>query len=253
MQLADPFRRAVRFSALVAFPILSASCISDAPAAIGNVSRIRVVNVISDGQNQPVDVFLDGSPFGQGLPFGASTPLWLPPPRTANYANVPWGNHSITLTRTSNGAIVAQYDISLTAIQDRTFYAVGVGGFFPQETLDDNVAPDPGTIRLRVANMTSSIGAVDVFVTTPSADLAAATPQAVAVQSNGASAYFAVAPGTWQVRTVRSGVAPAARAANVVLTMNDQTWDRGGRTIVVAEILAANGGFIARGVILADQ
>jgi hypothetical protein len=247
----DPRYWRARWLAWTSLAILAAAC-SDTPPQPVTEARVRFVNLIADGLLQPVNVFLDGEPFGTRLPYGASSPFWRPPPHTANYAGVTSGEHEIVLQKSSDSATIALYSFTIAAGEDKTLYATGSGGLFARETVDDNTAPVPGTIRLRVVNLSFAAGTVDLFITSQTGDLATATPVITGITVAEPSAYFTVTPGTWRVRAVRTGVAPSARATNVVVNLNDQLWERGARTILIADI---TGGFgsASTGTVLLDQ
>ena len=107
-------------------------------------------------------------------------------------------------------------------------------------------------MRLRAANM-SSVGAVDVFVTAANADLSTATPTFPNVGVKAASAYAPLATGTYQIRAVPAGTAPAARAAAVSFNMTGVALTTGGtvRTILIAD--KSSGGAPLVGFLLADR
>lgn len=251
MPSKDPRSSRGRWLAWTSLAILAAAC-SDTPPQPVTEARVRFVNLIADGLLQPVNVFLDGRPFGRQLPYGASSPFWLPPPSTANYAGVKSGEHEIVVQKSSDSTTIALYSFDIATGEDKTLYATGSGGLFARETVDDNTAPVPGTIRLRVVNLSFAAGSVDLFITPQTGDLATATPIMTDITVAAPSAYFTIAPGTWRVRAVRTGVAPSARATNVVVNLNDQLWERGARTILIADI---TGGFgsASTGSVLLDQ
>ena len=105
--------------------------------------------------------------------------------------------------------------------------------------------------RLKVVNMSPTAGAVDVFITAANADLAAATPVATNVATRAVFAGASFAPGTYSVRTVPAGTAPAARTAAVNSTLAVTVVAGNGRTIVIAD--AAAGGAPLRSFALTDQ
>ncbi|MGH7678566.1 MAG: DUF4397 domain-containing protein [Gemmatimonadaceae bacterium] len=239
----------MRCSVLLLLAALSA-CV-DTSAGPGLTGRVRLVNVMVDDSQLPVDVYLDGEAFGKSLVFGASTPAVLPPPATAIYRTLPWGGHNFTLRQSADSdVVVSQYAFAIEATGDITFYATGIGGFTGFQTFDDNRDAPAGSVRLRVVNLSAFAGAIDVFVTAQGADLAAATPNMIDVFTNSPSEYFSVPGGTWQFRAVRAATAAADRATNVVLNLSSQNWPGGGRTIVLAD---ASNFLFARGVVVTDQ
>jgi hypothetical protein len=100
--------------------------------------------------------------------------------------------------------------------------------------------------------MSPSGGALDVFVTAPNADLSTATPTATNLAYQAASPYVVFPPGTYQVRAVPAGTAPASRATSVVVTLNNVALASGtGRTVVIAD--RAAGGTPLTAFVLSDR
>lgn len=231
----------------------------DAPGPLeptGPQGRVRFVNLITDPARNPVNAILENLPFGVSLGYTAATPATLPAPATANYAPILAGNRTLVLQRTANTSVtVATFTFAMTADQDRTVYAVGgtAGGAVTSFlTTDDNTAPAAGQTRLRVVNLSPTAGAVDVFITAPGADLAAATPAVANLANQAASTYVVVAAGTYQVRFVPAGTAPANRAANVRINLTDQAFGAGTvRTIVAADNSASGTPLV--GFVLSDR
>lgn len=222
----------------------------------GTTGRVRFVNVITDTTRGRVNAILEGVPFGVNLTYTLSTPATLPAPNTANYAAVLSGNRSLVLKRTADTAVtVATLAFTVGASEDRTVYAIGgaagsaVTAFV---TTDTNTTPAAGQVRVRVVHLAPTAGNVDVFVTTPGADLAAATPTLSGVPYRGVSGYLTVAAGTYQVRVVPAGTAAAARAANVAINVASLALPAlGNRTIVAAD--NATGGAPLRAFVLTDR
>jgi hypothetical protein len=236
-------RPIIRVAALAGLALAAACGTKDAPGPVkpsGPTGRIRLVNVITDTTRGRINAKLDGLPFGVNLTYTQSTPATLPAPSTAPYAAVLAGTRPLVLKRTvDTTATVGTFTVDVAASEDRTVYAIGgaggsnVGVFV---TTDVNTAPAAGQVRLRVVQMSPTATAIDVFVTVPGADLAAATPVAPNLAYQGASAYFSVAAGTYRVRAVPAGTAPASRAANVLIDLNNIALAAGAaRTIVTAD------------------
>jgi hypothetical protein len=220
------------------------------------VGRVRLVNLITDAPRSVVNASLAGVVFTVNLANGQSAPANLPAPAAATYSPVYAGNREFVLKRTADTAVVvATLPFSIAGDEDRTVYAIGgsAGSAVTGVTTTDvNPAPVAGETRLRVANMSTNAGSVDVFVTAAGADLATATPRATALASRTASAYFVVPAGSYVVRLVPAGTAPANRAAAVTFTSAATAFAGStGRTILIAD--AANGGTPLRSFILTDR
>jgi hypothetical protein len=252
-----------RRAALVAGAVLLAACgTDDAPDPLeptGPTGRIRFVNLITDPARNPVDVTLEGLPFGVNLAYTGTTPASLPAPSTAFYSPVLAGERTLVLLRTADQSVtVATLPVTVAADNDHTVFATGgaagstVAGFTVAEATP--TIPN-GQARIRVINMSPTGGAVDVFITAPNADLASATPAATDLAHQTASAGTNVAPGPYQIRTVPAGTAPAARggAVNTSLTLTGTSAlaAGAGRTIVIAD--AAAGGTPLRSFAISDQ
>lgn len=223
----------------------------------GPTGRVRLVNLITDATRGRVNASLEGLVFTVDLQYAQVAPANLPAPATGSaYAPVYVGNRAFVLKRTADTTVtVASLNFSIADGQDRTVYAVGgaggsaVTGFL---TTDNNPAAAATETRLRVVNMSPTAGAVDVFVTAVGADLALATPRGSGLAYQGATAYFTVAPGAYQVRAVRAGTAAANREAGVLINLASATFAGGtGRTIVLAD--ASTGGAPLRTFVAVDR
>lgn len=223
----------------------------------GPTGRVRFVNLITDTTRGRVNAILERVPFGVNMTYTVATPASLATPNTANYAAILSGDRSLVLKRTiDTNVVVATLPFNIATGQDRTIYAIGgsgsstVGSYI---STDDN-APDVAatSTRLRVVNLATGGPALDVFVTAVGADLSLATPVASALAVQGASAYFNVTAGTFQVRAVPAGTAPASRAAAVSINLASTAFTGAtGRTIVLAE--NSVGGAPYRAFVLTDK
>lgn len=239
--------------------VLSAACgtvSAPDPLKPGEFGRVRFVNLITDPARLPVNAILESVPFGVNLGYTATTPASLPAPSTALYSAVLAGPRTLVLQQTANTTVtVATISFTVAASTDYTIYATGgTGGAAVTNfiTTDVNPAAAATVVRFRVTNASSTTGAVDVFLTAAGADLSTATPDAANVAVNGSSAYFTKAPGTYQVRFVPAGTAPAARNGAVAITIAAAAYAGGtSRTIVAANNAAGSGA--ARGFILNDR
>jgi hypothetical protein len=239
----------------VASALLLAACgTTDAadPLIPQTFGRVRFVNLITDATKVPVNAILEGLPFGVNMAYGGTTPSTLPAPANAIYSPILTGSRTLVLKRTADTATtVASIPLQIANAADYTVYATGGATVAPFITTDTNTTPAAGQVRVRVLHMAPSAPNVDVFVTAVGADLATATPVLTNVPLR-ASAYLSVAAGTYQVRVVPAGTAPASRAANVAINLASVALPAGGaRTIVAAD--NATGGAPFRFITLTDR
>jgi len=248
-----------RLAFITVVALVAAACgtedAADPLSPSGPAGRIRFVNLITDPGRNPVNAILEGVPFGVNLGYTGSTPSSLPAPSTANYSPVLDGPRTILLKKTADTTVtVGTLAVTITANNDYTVFATGgtAGGAVTAFTTGDvNTAPAAGQARIRVVNMSPTAGAVDVFITAANANLATATPVATALANRAIFAGASLAPGTYQIRTVPAGTAPAARAAAVNTTLSDVVVAAGnGRTVIIAD--APAGGAPLRSFLLTD-
>jgi hypothetical protein len=230
------------------------------PLAPGQTGRVRFVNLITDPARNPLNAILENVPFGVNLGYGGTTPSSLPSPATATYSAILVGDRTLVLQRTADPTLtVATLTFTIVEGQDHTVYAEGgtgggaITGFM---TTDPTPAPPPGQVAVRIVNMSPTGGAMDFFVTVPNADLSTATPTAANLAYHGESPYVNLAAGTYQIRAVPAGTAPALRSTSVVINFTPPATPApfpagSARTIVAAD--AAAGGSPLRAFLLTDR
>ncbi|MDQ6689990.1 MAG: DUF4397 domain-containing protein [Gemmatimonadota bacterium] len=252
--------QSIKIGFLAALAIAGVGCgTKEAPGPLeptGTTGRVRFVNLVTDPARNPVNAILEGVPFGAGLVYTASAPASLPSPATAIYSAILTGDRSLVLKKTTDTNVtVATITFTIATGEDRTVYATGgTGGAAVTSfvTTDANPVPTSSQVELRIVNMSPSAGALDYFVTAPNADLSTATPVATNLAYQGVSPYLVLAPGTYQVRALPAGTAPAARAAGVSMTIDNLALAGGtGRTVVTAD--RATGGTPLTAFVLTDR
>ncbi len=210
------------------------------PLIPGPQGRVRFVNLITDTTRGRVNAILETLPFGVNLVYGGSTPSSLPAPANAIYSALLTGTRSLLLRRTADTAnVVATFPLTIASATDYTVYATGgatataIAAFV---TTDTNTAPALGAVRVRVVHLAPTAGNVDVFITAVGADLSLATPTLANVPYRTSAYLPSVTAGTYQVRVVPAGTAPAARAANVAINLESVALPaNGARTIIAAD------------------
>jgi hypothetical protein len=86
---------------------------------------------------------------------------------------------------------------------------------------DDTSATDDRTSGVRVIHNAPSAPAVDVYVTTPDADLATSTPVLTNVPFGASSAYLDLPEGTYRFRVTVSGTQTVAIDATATIEGNN--------------------------------
>lgn len=246
----------VAFASTLTLAACNTKDADDPLSPTGETGRVRFVTLITDTTRGRVNAILEGVPFGVNLTYTQTTPATLPAPNTANYSAIYTGNRTLVLKRTADtNVVVATIPFTVAPSQDRTIYAIGgaaASAVTSYITTDDNTLPTSAQVRLRVVHLSPTAGAVDVFVTAPGADLAAATPSFTAMANQTASTYLTLAPGTYQVRAVPAGTAAAARAAAVSINLASLAVTGATvRTVVLAD--NATGGAPLRAFALTDR
>ena len=230
------------FATLVVVALLTGCGTKDAadPLIPGPQGRVRFVTLITDTTKGRVNAILETVPFGVNLTYGGTTPSSLPAPATAIYKAILTGTRSLLLRRTlDTAATVATFPLSIASAADYTVYATGGAGATPIAafvTTDTNSTPVLGAVRVRVVHLSPTAGNVDLFVTAVGADLSLATPTLSNVAYQGSAYLPSVAAGTYQVRAVPAGTAPATRAASVSINLASVALAaNSARTIIAAD------------------
>ena len=210
------------------------------PLIPGPQGRVRFVTLITDTTKGRVNAILERVPFGVNLAYGGTTPSSLPSPATSIYKAILTGTRSLLLRRTlDTTATVATFPLSIATATDYTVYATGGTGVTPIAafvTTDTNSTPVLGAVRVRVVHLSPTAGNVDLFVTAVGADLSLTTPTVSNVAYQGSTYLPSVAAGTYQVRAVPAGTAPAARSAAVSINLASVALAaNSARTIIAAD------------------
>jgi hypothetical protein len=233
----------IRSTILAALVLATACGTEDAPGPLepscDQQGRARFVNLITDPARNPVNVELEGEPWGVNLGYTGSTPSSLPAPSTALYSLVCDGSRTALVLHNPNPTVThATLTFTVTPNQDHTVYAIGGAGasvISAFVTTDDNTAPAAGQVRVRIVNMSPTAGPIDVFLTGATTDLATATPVATNLAYQG-STYVSVPAGTYRFRAVPANTPAAGREGATTINLAGIATTAGtGRTIITAD------------------
>lgn len=157
-------------------------------------ARVRVLHASADAP--AVDVIVDGTTALSGVPYGAGS----------DFLELASGPHNLKVN--AAGSQTTVIDVDPTLDPDRAYLAIAVGRLANIEPLlleEDLTAPQPGELRVRVIHAHPLAGKVDVYVTAPGADLAAAQPTLSDVEFKDASGYLDIPAGSYQARLTPAG------------------------------------------------
>lgn len=163
------------------------------PAELG---RLRVVHASPDtAQAQTVNVQIDGVPLAANLAYKNATP----------YALAAVGDRHVVVRRTSDTSIVVvDTVVTIAAAVTLSVLATGLGTDLGALALtEEDKFYLTGTVR--IIHASPSMGTVDVYITSPGADLGAQTPVATALAYRAATANLGLLADTAQVRFTATG------------------------------------------------
>jgi hypothetical protein len=169
----------------------------------------------------------------------------------SDYASVPSGGPALQVNDASTGSALATLAPSIAQDSHNVVVAYEGGGIFHTTVIAEDVAaPAAGTIALRILDAATDAGAIDVYVTDPSVDIATLTsptftfPASTSLQT---SPFLSFAPGTYRVRVTGNGNPSDLRLDVASVTLTNQeiaslilTPTIGG-TLVNASLLAQQG------------
>ena len=184
-----------------------------------------------------VDVLVDGQEVLADVSYQQSSP----------YLSVPAGTRNIKVNAANSTTTVINASPALTRDFAYTVIATNLlASIEPLVLVDDLTAPAAGNIKLRLVHGAPNVGQVDIYITAPGADLAAATPTLTAVPFKGASDYLEVPAGNYQVRITPTGTKTVAIDTGALTLAAGQI-----RTGIAVE--ASGGGTPLTALLLADK
>ena len=212
-----------------------AACDDDDPVAPAGEANVRVVHASPDAPS--VDVLVDDTPVLTNVPFRAAS----------DYLAVPSGSRNMKVRVSGTTTVVIDAVATVTDGMAYTVLATGPAASIAPLVLEDNLAdPAAGNMKLRLVHASPTAGNVDIYVTAPSADIAALQPTLTNVPFRGSSPYLEAPAGTYRVRITPVGTKTVAIDVNNVTLTARQI-----RTAVAVD--AVGGGTPFGAILLADK
>jgi hypothetical protein len=154
----------------------------------GSQAKLRVVN--ASPNTTGLDVLVDDKTVASGIGYGSNS----------DYLSVDSGSHHLQVEGSGTTNILLDQTLSFNSDSETTFLVTNFASSISAMVLTDNsTTPASGNATLRIVNAAPSLGAVDVYVVTPGADLVASTPVIRSLAFNAATDYQTLTAGSYEV------------------------------------------------------
>ena len=230
------FRRTFLGAVALAFVALVSGCkISTINYFPPHPASVRILNLLNDGSTVSVQV-------------GGNAAYTNVAPETATDYQT-FDNSTTSFAVFLNGSTTSSISFSVPLAGEQPYTLVVFGNAAAANaTLLSEVAnaPTNGNIQVSVFNAAINISAVDIYVTTPGADITQLNPNYTYVSLNGSSLNLAFAPGTYQIQVTQQGTKTVIfDSGGTVLQPNIALalilYSRGSATLVNTAVLQSKG------------
>lgn len=199
-------------------------------------AQIRLVNASVD--HAALDLYDDdGRRLRAGVTFGGD----------AAYAEVDPAEADFDITRAGSTTPLASTAPAISRGNRYSLIAYASGNTLATAVIDDNVsAADSGRVRVRVLNAAPDAGALDVYLTTPTAALADAEPLHANTAAGTTSALGNADAATWRLRVTAAGDRSDLRLDVPALTLAS-------REVVTLVLTPGAGGVLVDALVLVQR
>lgn len=166
------------------------------------------------------------------------------------YVGVAGGAQTVAVSDSGTVTALATVGPSISKDSYYTLVAYESNGVVKASWVGENdTAPTSGTANLRVLDLATDAGALDVYITTPTTDLASVGTPTFSVGATGTSpgtSFLAFTPGTYRVRVTASGNKADLRLDMPSVALADQQ-------IVTVLLTPTTGGALVNGGVFAER
>lgn len=183
----------IRYACVLIAAVVLSGCIGDSDA---NKAQVRLLNLSQDYSS--LDMYADDDRHISDVATGT----------TSGYAKISEDTYTIGFASHDASTKLKTFSQELKEKTHRTYVGFGrKGSFNTLEIGEDQDEPDSGDHKLVILNATSDAGALDVYLTGASEDLADASPVASNVEAGTTynSGHFEIDSGTYRVRVTGTG------------------------------------------------
>jgi len=154
----------------------------------GSKTRFRLVNGVVDESD--LNVLEDGNSVNSNLAYGTST----------GYLSAHAGSHQIQIEASGTFNAFLTQTLTFNSGTDTTILPFNFSSSPQSLTLtDDNSAPTSGNAKLRLINVSPSLGTADVYIVSPGTDINTVSPTISNFAFGSASAYQSLAAGNYEI------------------------------------------------------
>jgi hypothetical protein len=168
----------------------------------------------------------------------------------SGYVGVSSGSTPLQINDDTTSTVLAVTTPTLASSQYYAAVAYESGGTVRTALIqEDTPAPVAGTANLRIFNTATDAGAIDVYVTDPSVDIATLTSPTFSFASSSstqASSFLSLAPGQYRVRVTGTGNTADLRLDMPLITLAALQ----NATVILTP---ATGGTLVNGAVLVEQ
>ncbi|WP_157264017.1 DUF4397 domain-containing protein [Azohydromonas aeria] len=156
-------------------------------------------------------------------------------------------SHEFKLKRAGSGTASVTTTLTLASGTPYTLVAYATADALKTRLLqEDEDAPSSGTAKLRVVNLGTAAGTLDVYLTDTDTALSELAPNFSAVAGDGASAYNEISSGNYRLRVTGTGDATDLRLDIAALAL-------GSGTVVTLLLTPGSGGVLVHGHALVQR
>ena len=196
-------------------------------------STVRLVNATIDYAS--LDLIVSSTKLASGVAIGSAS----------SYATIDSGATTFSVERGGSGTPSAQTTLTLSKDVDYTLLAYTSGQKLQVTSLTDNEdTPASGNGKIRVSNLSSDGGSMDVYMTGDGGTLSAASTLANSV--GGTTGYFEVNKGTYHVWVTTAGDKTDLRLDLPSIAISDQQ-------VLTLVLTGAVGGVLVDGFLVTQK